>query len=150
MASEVIDVTGTGMWAKVTEATRDRGSSKADGAKYDYPEACTIDMILDQEELKKVTKANPKVSPRVTDDGLSVKFRRNWINARNPKWGGAPIVVDDQGEAWPEDKMIGNGSKVRIAAEVYDTQFGKAMRLLKVMVLDYVEPELPDGPDLPF
>lgn len=150
MASEVIDVTGTAMWAKVTEASRDRGSSVAEGAKYDYPEACTIDVVLGQEELSKVTKVNNKVKPNVTDEGLVVKFRRNWINGRNPKWGGAPIVVDAEDNPWPEDKLIGNGSTVRVAAEVYDTRYGKAMRLLKVMVLEYVEPDLPDEPDLPF
>ena len=150
MASEVLDVTGVAMWAKVTEASRDRGSSTAEGAKYDYPEACTIDMVLDQETLKEVKNANPKVNVRITDEGMAVKFRRNWINGRNPKWGGAPDVVDADGNPWPEDKLIGNGSTVRVAVEVYDTKHGKGMRLLKVMVLEYVEPDLPEGPDLPF
>jgi hypothetical protein len=150
MASEVLDVTGTAMWAKVTEASRDRGSSKAEGAKYDYPEACTIDVVLGQEDLKVVKAANPKVNVNITDEGMSVKFRRNWLNGRNPKWGGVPEVVDADNNPWPEDKLIGNGSTVRVAAEVYDTQYGKGMRLLKVMVLEYVEPDLPDGPDLPF
>lgn len=153
MATEVLDVTGTCLWAKVTEATRDPGASVANGAKYDYPEACTIELVLDQENLSAVTKANPKVKPKVTEEGLVVKFRRNWINLRNPKWGGAPIVVDAEGNDWPEGKLIGNGSTVRIAAEVYDTQYGKGMRLLKVMVLELVEPEFDDeegGVKLPF
>lgn len=150
MASEVIDVTGIGMYPKLTEATRDMGSSTADGAKYDYPEACTVDLILDQKDLKTVKDAYPKINVRITDDGMSVKFRRNWVNGRNPKWGGPPIVVDENGDDWPEDKLIGNGSTLRVAAEVYDTKHGKGMRLLKVQVLDYVEPDLPDEPELPF
>lgn len=150
MASEVIDVTGIAKWAKVTEASRDMGSKIADGAKYDYPEACTIDVVLDQGDLKTVKAAYPKINVRIDDDGMMVKFRRNWVNGRNPKWGGAPVVVDADDNPWPDDKLIGNGSKVRVAAEVYDTKHGKGMRLLKVMVLDWVEPDLPDEPDLPF
>ncbi len=149
MATEVIDVTGISEWAKLTEDTRDLGSSKADGAKYDYPEACTVDLVMEPSELKKVTAANKEARVKVGDDGMSVKFRRNFVNSRNPKWGGAPEMVDADGE--PFDKNPGDGSELRLAVEVYDTKHGKGMRILKVMVLNYVEPEFDDEePEMPF
>lgn len=148
MASEVIDVTGIARYAKVFESNRDMGS-KPD-AKYQYDEATTIQLILDQEELMKVTRANPKIKPMITEHGLEVKFRRKWHNSTNPKWGGPPVIKDADGNPWPNDKYIGNGSKVRVAAEVYDTQYGKAMRLMGLQVLEYVEPDFPSAPDLPF
>lgn len=149
MASEILDVTGTSKWAKLTEDTRDRGSSVADGAKYDYPEACTVDLFMEPAELKKVTSVNKKANVNVGDDGMSIKFRRNWVNSRNPKWGGAPELVDADGN--PFNKNPGDGSTLRLAVETYDTKYGKGMRILKVMVLDYVEPEFDEQePELPF
>ena len=150
MADNVIDVTGKARWAKVSEVIFDKGSSKEEGAKYDYAPACTIEVILDQSELKEVKAKNPDCKPGVTDDGLSVKFRRTLVNATNAAWGGPPVVVDADGEPWPPEKRIGDDSTVRVAAEVYDTKFGKRMRLMKVMVLEYVEPEMEDEPELPF
>ena len=149
MASKVITVEGTAYWAKVTEGTRDRGSKKSEGAKYDYPEATTIQVVVDQDSLKTVTDAVPGFKPNVTDNGIEVKFRRNWFNEVNPAWGGAPDVMDENNEPWPNDKLIGNGSKVRVAAEVYDTRYGKAIRLMAVKVLDFVEADLPDCAELP-
>jgi len=149
MTSEVIVVEGTGYWAKLTENSRDRGSKKSEGAKYDYPEATTIQVVVDQDNLKKVSEALPGYKPNVTDNGIEVKFRRKWYNETNPSWGAEPEVTDADGNEWPKEQLIGNGSKVRVAAEVYDTRYGKAMRLMAVKVLDWVEPELPEGPELP-
>jgi hypothetical protein len=151
MASELIDVTGVARYPKLTEATRDQGSTKGEnGAKYDYAPATTVDLVLDQEELVKVTRANPGVKPGVTEDGLVVKFRRTWDNSVNPAWGGAPTIKDGDGNLWNTEKLIGNGSKLRIAAEVYDTKFGKGMRMLGVQVLEHVEPDFAAAPELPF
>lgn len=148
--SNVVDITGLAFWPKLFEHDRDKGSKKSEGAKFDYPEATTIQVVLEQSELKKVVSVNPDVKVRPTDNGLEVKFRRPWYNATNPAWGGAPAVKDENGDPWDVQKKIGNGSKVRVAAEVYKHKHGTGMRLMGVQVLEHVEPDLPDGPDLPF
>lgn len=145
---DMIDVTGTALWAKVFENNRDPGSKPGD--ELDYPEATTIELIVDQDNLKKIVKHNPKVKPKPTEDGMVVKFRRTWTNSINPAWGGVPRVVDADGNEWDTSKMIGNGSTVRVIAQPYKTKYGPAMRLMGVQVLEYVEPDLPAEPDLPF
>ena len=151
MPNEVVDVVGLAMWAKVLENDHDMGSVKGEnGAMWDYPEASNLNLILDQEELMKVTRACPGVKPKVTDEGLQVKFNRAWVNMTNPAWGGAPVIKDADGNPWDQTKRIGNMSKVRVAAETYDTKFGKFMRLMAIQVLEFVEPEMPDAPDIPF
>lgn len=145
----MIDVTGTSMWAQVFEWNRDMGSKPGD--KYDYDESTQITLVLDQEELKKVSAQNPDVSPKITDDGLAVKFRRSWVNNINAEWGGPPVVKDADGNPWPEKKAIGNGSKVRVIAQPYKHKHGNSMRLMAVQVLELVEaPEFEDDFELPF
>lgn len=151
MSDNVIDVTGIAMYPRLFETNRDMGSRAGEnGAKYSYDEATTISVILDQEELAKVTQLVPDIKPSVTEDGLMVKFRRKWVNKTNPAWGGPPVVKDAEGEPWSDSLAIGNGSKVRVAAEVYKHNFGTSMRLMGVQVLEHVEADLPDGPELPF
>ena len=147
----ILDVTGIASWAKLTEATRDMGSSKADGAMYDYPEATNLNVALDQADLIKVMEALPKIKVNPTEDGMMVKFARKWVNDRYPQDGGEPEIVDKDGQPWDKTKLIGDGSQVRVAVEVYPTKFGPAGRLLKVMVLDYVESDYePAQKELPF
>lgn len=50
---------------------------------------------------------------------------------------GKPTVTDAAGNAF--DKLIGNGSKVRVNVSVYDTSKGPGTRLNSVTVLDHVE-----------
>lgn len=145
---EMIDVVGKARWAKVFEHNRDPGSKPGD--KYDYPEATSIELILDQDELKKVSKLNPDVKVKPTDDGMKVKFRRTWHNSINPEWGGVPKVVDSDGNSWDDKKLIGDDSVVRVVAHPYKTKHGTAMRLMGVQVLEHVEPDFEDTPDLPF
>lgn len=145
MTTEVIEVEGIAKFARVFEHNRDPGSTEGvNGAKYTYPEATSIQVVLDQNELAKVTKANPKLKPNVTEDGIEVRFKRRWIN-KIPARGGPPRVVDADGNTWDEKVLIGNGSKVKVAAEVYDTSYGKAMRLIGVQVLELVEFEPEEG-----
>lgn len=140
----MIDVTGKGKWAKLFEHNRDMGSKKAEGAKYDYPEATSIEVYLDQEELSKVTKKVPSTKPKIDEEGIRVKFKRNWIN-RVPSRGGPPVVKDAEGNPWDSTVLIGDGSTVRIIAEVYTHQYGKSARLVAVQVLELVEYEPEEG-----
>ena len=153
MSYEVVDITGTAQYPKLFDFNRDPGAKKEDGAPYDFPECTSIQLLLDQDELTKISRANPNLKPRIKENGLEVKFRRKWNDPIGKELGGEPVVKDSEGNPWDRNVMIGNGSKVRAAVQVYDTKFGKGMRLLGVQVLELVEPDLPEQgstPELPF
>lgn len=148
MTTEVFEVEGIAKHARLFEHNRDMGSTAGvDGAKYDYPEATSLNVVLDQQELSKVTKANPKTKPEVTEDGIEIKFKRRWVNNVASR-GGPAKVRDAEGNTWDPQVAIGNGSRVKVAAETYDTQFGKAMRLLGVQVLELVPWEPGEGDEV--
>lgn len=145
--SRTIDVTGKCKWAKVFPNFHDQGSKPGD--KYEYKEGTSIELIVDQDELKKISKVHPDVTPKVTDDGLMVKFRRALLNS-NPSRGGYPRVVDADGNEMDGSVLIGDDSTVRVFAEAYDTKFGSAARLMGVQVVELVEADLEDEPEMPF
>lgn len=152
--SELLDIEGTAMYARVFERNRDLGSPA--GAKYEYPEATTIELVVDQDTLAKVVKVFPDVKPKFRDEGIVIKLRRKWDDPRRPDRAGPPVVKDADGNEWDDKVNIGNGSKVRVAAEVYSSKHGTHARLMGVQVLDLVEWDGPEGdddgetPDLPF
>lgn len=59
-----------------------------------------------------------------------------------------PVVTDSKLNPWPASKLIGNGSKIRVAFQPWgwETQTGKGMslELLQVQVLDHVSYETAD------
>lgn len=150
MAKDFLRITGTAMWAKLFERNRDRGEyfKETDGKT-------TIEVILEKEELDKLKQAGSRLRPRITDDGLSVTLRRPWVHPTIEEFGGPPQVVDADGNDWDDSVSIGNGSKVEVALEIYDTKLGKGTRLAGVKVLEHVPYESPDSgepkaPKLPF
>lgn len=138
--STMHSVKGTGNWAKVFDFSRDKGSfyEDCDGA-------CTIDVLLDQEELAKLAESGSRLKPKVTDEGISVKFKRKFVHPSIPALGGAPKVVDAEDNVWDPEVSIGNGSEVEVFFTVYDTKFGKGTRLEGVRILDLVEYERAEG-----
>lgn len=148
MSSEILDVTGTALFPQLFEHNRDRGS--APGSEFQYAEATSIELVLDQEALGLVSRALPKVKPKVRAEGIAVKFRRKWTNPMSAKLGGPPVVKDIEGNLWNPDTLIGNGSKVRVAVEVYDSKYGKQARLAGVQVIELVEGQDVSTPELPF
>lgn len=148
MATERIYITGTAMWAKLFERNRDTGEfhEATDGVT-------SVDMVLEKEQLDKLKKAGSRLRPRITDEGLVIKFRRPWKHQSIEEFGGQAQIVDKDGNQWDNTKSIGNGSKVEIAVDIYDTKLGKGSRLAGVKVLDLVEYESEykdSGPSLPF
>ena len=146
--SDIVDVTGTVMYPKLFEHNRDLGSKP--GAQFEYKEGTTLELLVDQEELKKISRIKTDLKPKVVEGEMCVKFRRDWVNPRNPAWGGPPVVKDADGNLWDPQIPIGNGSKVRVVAEVYKTKYGYGMRLLGVQVLALVEAVFEDQHELPF
>lgn len=150
MASERIYITGTAMWAKLFERNRDQGEyhKETDGVT-------SVELTLDKEELDKLKKSGSRLRPKVTDDGLAVRFRRPWKHQSIEDFGGPAQIVDADGNDWDDGVSIGNGSKVEVAIDVYDTKLGKGTRLAGVKVLELVPYESessgePKAPKLPF
>jgi hypothetical protein len=129
-----LKISGTIMWAKVFERNRDQGEfhTETDGA-------CTVNMILEKEELDKLKAAGSRLRPNITDDGLSVKFRRAFKNPVAEDFGGAPQVVDGEGNDWDDSISIGNLSKGTVAITIYETKMGKGTRLEGLQVTELVE-----------
>lgn len=128
------NVTGTAMYAKLFERNRDM--HEAYHGSYDG--AYTIGVILDKEELDKVTKSGCRAKPRITDEGIMINFKRKHKDLF-PETSGAPKVADADNKPWDTNVNIGNGSKVEVWFDVYDTKMGKGTRLVGVKVLDLVE-----------
>ena len=139
MTTQLLEVTGIAQWAKVYPHNKDKNEDfHGPGGAY------TIDVLLDKEELDKVTASGCRVKPRLTEEGITIKFKRKETHVGGiDALGGAPRVVDEEGNDFTN--LIGNGSKVTVFASVYDTKMGKGTRLEAVQVLDLVEFETEEG-----
>ena len=150
MTTETVKLTGKASWAKIYEGNRDKNEAfHGEGGAY------TIDVLLEKEELDKLTASGSRLKPRLSDDGISIKFKRKHIHPAGIKaLGGPPQVVDAEGNDFSE--WLGNGSTVEVAVDVYDTKMGKGTRLTGVRVVEFVAPpEREEGeeggaPKLPF
>lgn len=147
MATRKVILTGIGEWAKVFEENRDLEGFE--GAYKECDGACTIDMILDDANMKllSTSKSMKKGSPDADGRGTRVRFHRKFNTGRD--WdSGAPTVVKADGSKWDytEDGVIGNGSTIQVTLSVYDTS-RKAIvgtRLDRVKVLEHLKYERDD------
>lgn len=139
MATEFIKLKGKVAWNKVIPHKPDR---------YANQKFWSIDLYLDEENLKKKEDAGIQLKPRAKPDleeGVGFRFRRK----TNESWGpqDPPVVVDVNGD--PLRELIGWGSTVELTVEVYDTVMGKGNRFSEVKVLDLVpvpaKEEVPSG-----
>lgn len=147
--TKLIELEGTARWAKVFEFNKDKNEDyHGEGGAY------TIDMLLEKEELDKLSESGSRLSPKVAEDGIVIRFKRKHVHPGGIEaFGGAPRVVLEGGEDFPADTLIGNDSRVRVYVTVYDTKMGKGTRLEAVEVLELVEYESenkPSGLKLPF
>ena len=142
MATRKVKLTGIAEWAKVF--TQNRDMEGFDGVYKDHNGACTIDLIMDEDNLAalKASRSMKKGSPDPQGRGTKVKFVRKFDTGRD--WdSGAPTVKKSDGSDWDfsSDGPIGNGSTVEVELSVYDTSRPNIVgtRLDKVTVLDHVE-----------
>lgn len=135
MATSMYSVKGKAKWAKVFEFNRDMGEYHKD-----YDGAYTIDVYLDEDQMKTVSKSGTQVKPKIDDEGIFVKFKRKHADFI-PALGGAPKVVDKDDQPWDTEVLIGNGSEVEVFFTVYSTKKGNGTRLEGIRVLDLVEVE---------
>ena len=147
MATRKVVLTGIAEWAKVFEDNRDLKGFE--GAYEEFDGACTIDMILDKENMDRLTasRSMKKGSPDAEGRGTRVRFVRKFNTGRD--WdSGSPVVVKSDGTKWDMDVdgLIGNGSTVAVTLSVYDTSRKSIVgtRLDRVKVLEHVKPPSDD------
>tara|TARA_R100001129_G_scaffold179570_1_gene156515 strand:+ start:866 stop:1378 length:513 start_codon:yes stop_codon:yes gene_type:complete len=142
MATRKVVLTGIGEWAKVFEDNRDMKGFE--GAWEEFNGACTIDMILDDENMQilRNSKSMKKGTPDPEGRGTKVRLIRKFDTGRD--WdSGAPVVTKSDGSKWnyEEDGTIGNGSTVQVTLSVYDTSRKGIVgtRLDRIKVINHVE-----------
>ena len=151
MATRKVVLTGIAEWAKVFEDNRDMKGFE--GAYEEFDGACTIDMILDNENMATLTasKSMKKGSPDSEGRGTRVRFIRKFNTGRD--WdSGSPVVVKSDCTKWDMDVdgLIGNGSTVMVTLSVYDTSRKSIVgtRLDRVKVLEHVTPPSKDDDEV--
>ena len=153
--TNLFSVIGTAKYAKVFPRNKDNNEDyHGPGGAY------TIDLLMEKEELDKFTKSGSRLKPNLTEDGVSVKFKRkhNPPTRKNgspiEEFGGPPRVVDHENKPWDDTVSIGNGSVVEVWFTVYDTRKGKGTRLEGIRVIEHVpyetDGEYESGVRLPF
>ena len=142
MATRKVKLTGIAEWARVFPQNRDMEGF--DGAYRDCNGACTIDLILDDENLAtlKASRSMKRGVPDPQGRGTKVKLVRKYDTGKD--WdSGAPVVKKLDGSDWDYniDGTIGNGSTVEVTLSVYDTKMKSIVgtRLDAVTVIDHVE-----------
>ncbi len=153
MPSELIEITGRCKYARLFEHNRDPGTQKGvNGARYDYPEATSVDLYVEQDQFDVLTAAFPTYKPNPTEQGMLVKFKRTWVNEYNEDSGGTADIVDEENNPWDHKTPIGDDSLLTVFAEVYPSKapLGFSMRMLGVKVLDHVPLAPPESPKLPW
>ena len=141
MATRKVKLTGIAEWARVFESNRDMDGF--DGVYRDHDGACTIDLIMDDDNLAalKASRSMKKGTPDAEGRGTKVKFIRKFNTGKD--WdSGAPIVQKSDGSTWDisSDGTIGNGSTVEVMLSVYDTSYKNrpGTRLDSVRVIEHV------------
>lgn len=141
--TKLLEVEGILNWAKVFEFNRDKNEDfHGEGGAY------TVDVLLEKAELDKLTKSGSRLKPKITDDGIAIRFKRKHIHPTGiEEFGGAPRVVigEESPEEFPADTLIGNGTRAKVFFTVYDTKLGKGTRLEAIQVLDLQEYESEGG-----
>ena len=147
MATRKVILTGIAEWAKVFEDNRDLKGFE--GAYEEFDGACTIDMILDKENMDRLSasRSMKKGSADAEGRGTRVRFVRKFNTGRD--WdSGSPVVLKSDGNKWDMDVdgLIGNGSTVTVTLSVYDTSRKSIVgtRLDRVKVLEHVKPPSDD------
>lgn len=141
MATKIYKLYGSCKWAKVQP---DQLDLNYDGETKSW----RLDLFMTEGSWEIFNKIG--TSLKVREDKESgekyVTFRRQEKSIINDevKDNGPPYVVLEDG--LPLETKIGNGSKVCIEIEVYDSMKGKGHRLVGVVVHDLVLP--PEGPEV--
>ena len=143
MATEMVEIEGIFEWAKVFEHNRDKRYSADTDGEYQ------LSIIMDEANTKKLKAAGCQKKMEADPEGRGTVVRLTRPHAAANAWaGGAPKVAGPDGTAWDLETngTIGNGSRGRVLAAVFETKTGrKGTRLEAVQVIDHVEYITDDG-----
>tara|TARA_E500000331_G_scaffold54827_1_gene48488 strand:- start:2242 stop:2775 length:534 start_codon:yes stop_codon:yes gene_type:complete len=146
MATRKVRIEGIGEWARVFSQNREmtgyKPTPQAVGAYEECNGACKIDVIMNDENYKKLkaSKSMKTGTDDALDRGKKVTFVRKFETGRD--WdSGEPIVLKEDNTRWDYevDGPIGNGSIVEVTLAVYDIKkYGNTgTRLERVKVLEH-------------
>jgi len=136
MATKTYKFTGITKWAKVREP---------DEMYQNYQ----VPLYLDAESRKAFDESGLRLTVKKDDDGEYATFKRKHVEMNYKKMaqevnGPPSVAINEDGEYKPFDGLIGNGSKISVWVDVYDTRNGKGHRLKGVGIEDLVVYN-PDG-----
>tara|TARA_R110000850_G_scaffold47244_1_gene118324 strand:+ start:3703 stop:4239 length:537 start_codon:yes stop_codon:yes gene_type:complete len=115
-----ITVTGIAQWAKVFENNRDLTGYDNQWAATEG--RTTIEMVLDDDNAKRVTDSGCMSRGKPDEEGRGTKFRFSRKFKTDYDWdSGAPAVYKPDGTLWDfaTDGAIGNGSEALVELNVY-------------------------------
>lgn len=132
MAQKTYILSGIVKWAKVYQPDTKFGK------KY------SIDLYLDPASWETFKKSGSRLTVRQDDEGPFIKIYRNHdgMSKGEPIEFGPPPVFEADGKT-KTTKLIGNGSKITVKVEVYDSKNGKGTRLAAIKIDELVEYEGP-------
>ena len=135
MANKRVRLEGIIMWAKVFESNRDKEGYE--GAWLDTDGRCTVNMLLDDDNYKKLQSSGTAKRGKPQDGLMNVRFERKFATEHDWQCG-PPVVLKADGNDWDEevDGYIGNGSFGRVELDVYTGGKFASTRLDILKVLD--------------
>lgn len=123
---------GTAEWARIL--------GPATQNEFEEAPVWSIDLRVDDEEKDRLEELGLK--PKQKDDHV-FNFKQKLLRKDGVTENRPPSVVDGAKNPWPEDKLIGNGSVVKVAFNTYEhkmvSKFGLGKGLQAVQVLEHVE-----------
>jgi hypothetical protein len=156
MAYKEITTSGPIEWAKIFEGNRDMEGYE--GSYVECDGAYTVNQVLSKEEFDKLKASGSQKKPkqnRLLNGELVVNFmRKHKVTNKNgeeiAKAGGAPVVVNADGQPWDmeRDGQIGNGSRADITnlVSTFKGQDGKIYSrttLTKIKITELIPYESP-------
>lgn len=131
MATKTYTLYGTCKWAKVQPDQLDLNYDKE-------TKAWKIDLYLTPGSLEIFEKSGLQLKLRSDDDGQYIQLKRPEKKIFNDTIEelAPPYVIDAAGENFTG--RVGNGSKVAVEVDVYDTRKGKGHTLVGIQVHDLV------------
>ena len=152
-----VDFEGTAKFAKVFEHNRDMGENLEDGDQkskiVDEQGHYVLNVYITPETKKQIiadgVPSKGMVGQLFKEDNegnIFYKAKRPHFNPRiqGGKEMGPPVVMDAESVAWDDQVLIGNGSKLKVRLDVWDS---KIVTLHAVKVLELTE-YVPDSSGL--
>ena len=142
--TQYITLEGEGRWLRLT---KERMDTK-------FGEKFNLDLSLDEKNLAKIKGTGWRGKVKEDEDGVMwAKFSRNNTQDFGGKIEtlGPPKLYEADGRTpWDASVEIGNGSRLSITLEVYESKkYGVGSRLLSVAVLSHVPYVRTEQTDLP-